>query len=122
MKKFFYAIGLATLLLATGAAEAAVRCTRDYAPVCARGLHGPRTYNNPNCARAVHARILHAGRCRKDIEPTLPDPNDVSNCAGDGSRPVCAEYGASRMTFPSVCHAMAVGASVVSWGACWYTY
>ncbi len=122
MRRSLSAIGFAAFLLMVGDAEAKVRCTRDYAPVCARGSHGARTFNNPNCARAVHARILHVGRCRKDIEPVLENPYDGAHCVGDGTRPVCAEYGAHRMTFPSVCHAQAVGATVVTWGACWFTY
>jgi len=122
MRKSLFVIGFAALLAATASAGAAVRCTRDYAPVCARGDKGPRTFNNRNCAVAAHARILRSGRCSKDIEPDLPNPYDVSNCAIDGDRPVCAEHGAHRSTFPSACHAAAAGGTVVSWGACWYTY
>jgi hypothetical protein len=122
MRKSFVVLGFAALLQAVGPAEAGVRCTHQLAPVCARGPTGVRTYDNAACARVDHARILRRGICRKDIEPPAPNPYDGSHCAGDGSRPVCAEVGASRMTFPSACHARAVGATVVSWGACWYTY
>ncbi|WP_333826294.1 hypothetical protein [Pinisolibacter sp.] len=120
MRTAFFVMGFAALLDMGGSAEAGRRCTRDYAPVCARGPEGVRSYDNRNCARAAHARILRAGRCRKDIEAPAFDPHDGSLCSGDIDRPVCAEIGATRLTFPSVCHAVAARATVVTWGACWY--
>ena len=120
MRRSFWVIGFAAFLLATAGAEAKVRCTRDYAPVCARGPEGVRSYDNRACARAAGARILRAERCRKDAEPPGYDAYDGARCPGGDERPVCAEFGATRLTFPSVCHAAAVGATVVTWGACWY--
>ena len=120
MRTSFWAIGFAAVLLGTTGAEAAVRCTRDYAPVCARHGKAVRSWDNAACARHYGGRVLHAGRCRKDMEPARPDPHDAAHCSTDGERPVCAEIGATRMTFPSACHAAAVGAMVVSWGTCWY--
>jgi hypothetical protein len=96
-------------------------CSSDlYAPVCARHGKAVRSWDNAACARFYGGRVLHAGRFRKDIETRAVDPHDGSRCSADGERPVCAELGATRMTFPSVCHAVAVGATVVTWGACWY--
>ena len=120
MRKTFFLMGLTAVLLTAGGAEAKVRCTNGYAPVCARGGEGVRTYDNPSCARAVRARILHAGRCRHQIEPVRPNPWGPERCTADGEHPVCAEFGPTRLTFPSVCHARTAGATVVSWGACWY--
>ena len=119
MRMSFLALGLVAVLGAAGAAEAGVRCTRDYAPVCARGDGGPRSFNNPNCARAAHARILHHGRCRKDIEPVLPDPYGPAACPMV-QEPVCAERGGVRLTFPNSCFAVTGGAEIVSWGTCWW--
>lgn len=119
MRQPLRVLGLAALLLGLAVAdgEAGPRCTRDYAPVCARGAHGARTWNNAACARAEHARILHAGRCRRDIEPVLPDPAGAQFCPMIDD-PVCVERGSVTLTFPNLCLARAAGASLVHWGKC----
>lgn len=38
-------------------------CTREYAPVCAAGLNGLRTFSNSCEARAAGHRIIRQGRC-----------------------------------------------------------
>jgi hypothetical protein len=119
MRRSFWAMGFATVLLGVSGAEAGVRCTRDYAPVCARGPEGVRTYDNRNCARAAHARILRHGRCRKDIEPVLPNPYGPTACPMI-HEPVCGERGGVRLTFPNSCFAATAGAVVVSHGVCWW--
>ena len=119
MRKALWIIGLAAFLTNACEAAAAVRCTRETAPVCARGAEGVRTYNNANCARAAHARILRAGHCRHQIEPVLPSPYGPERCTME-DRPVCAEFGSTRLTFPNACHAVTAGATIVTWGACWY--
>lgn len=118
MTKSFCAVILAAVLsLAAGAAEARTRCTRDYAPVCARGAEGARTYNNRNCARAEHARVLHAGRCRRDIEPYVPTEGAAEFCLMVDN-PVCAVRDGVHLTFPNICIATTAGAEVVHWGRC----
>jgi hypothetical protein len=114
-----FVIGFGALLLMTGFAEAKVRCTMEYAPVCAAGPHGKRTYDNPSCARAARARVLHEGRCAKDVDPSGRDLYGPRSCAMENA-PVCAERGGARLTFPNTCFAITAGAEVVSWGACWF--
>ncbi len=111
------AVTFAVFGLAAGDAEARVRCTRDYAPVCARGAEGARTFNNRNCARAEHARILHAGRCRRDIEPYVPSAGGAEFCLMVDN-PVCATRDGVHLTFPNICIATTAGAEVVHWGRC----
>ena len=111
------AAAFALLGLAGTETQARPRCTRDYAPVCGRGPEGVRSYNNPNCARSYGARILHAGRCRKDVEPVLPNPYGAEFCPMVDD-PVCAERDGARLTFPNLCHARAAGAELVHRGRC----
>lgn len=111
------ATAFALLGLVGEEAQARPRCTRDYAPVCGRGPEGVRSYDNRSCARAEGARILHAGRCRKDVEPVLPTRYGASFCPMIDD-PVCAERDGTRLTFPNLCHARAAGAELFHRGRC----
>lgn len=101
-----------------GAAAAKVRCTRDYAPVCARAADGVRSFNNRNCARAERARILHEGVCRTDVERILLDEGGGAHFCAMIDEPVCAERGGVRLTFPNLCVAGVAGAALVHRGRC----
>ncbi len=112
------AVVVLTALPALAADRSGIRCTRDYAPVCARGEGGLRTWNNRSCARHYGARVVHAGVCARDVE--LPQPSS----AGFGDcipvlKPVCAENNGVRTTYANVCTAARAGAEYLYTGECW---
>lgn len=111
--------GLAAMLFLAHAVDAQERgrpdrpqaCTREYAPVCATGRGGRRTFSNACMARSEGFRVVHRGACRgQGAERPQACPMIYA--------PVCARRGWRVRTFGNSCQARADGYRVIRRGRC----
>jgi hypothetical protein len=111
--------GFAVAFLSSSSAETQERfrpdrsqvCTREYAPVCATGRGGRRTFSNDCVARSEGFRVVHRGQCRGQGA-------DRPQACPMIYAPVCARRGLRVRTFGNSCQARADGYRVVRRGRC----
>lgn len=93
-------------------------CTREYDPVCARGLDGQRrTFVNGCLAENAGFDVIRRGECRR--EGGDYQIRDRPRFCSREYQPVCGRNASGHRSFDNACEAEAAGYRVVDTGRCW---